>query len=545
VLIQHPRDTRDLLPLWLACFPEDTPAQAAAFFSMSEQTFWAIYQHDQPIAMLLTRPHRVWVRGRAVAAQAIAGVCTHPAHRGRGLAHKLLTHAILTAREDHVPLQFLDTHLPGVYTGCGFARAAQRVRVLPSTPCGTASGAFAQAAPQVGILPPRPCGNPFDEASQAARQVRVSPSAPCGTASGTFAQTAPQVGITQSESGAPAPGQSATLHTETIAANRASVAAMLALYDAMTAPYHLRILRDIPAMQRRLAMWQLYDLPVTLVYAETAVPQNERLVPRAASAATGAEPTLPHTQSAATDAELTLPRAQNAATETEKTLVGYGVFDPDEVLTEVVCTSEEYLPALLANGSALLPPDWCGVATGRQAPTATEIAPGQTSSIGNAQDLRSGQTPSIGGPNVPFPGQMFRVSDVQALCQDLCTDADGEMLLHILDSVFGDSIWRVSAKNKRLTMQEKTPEAPAPAAHPAALTDALSPADQPAARQSAPTAPDADGPVPEPPPITLTIQQFTQWLLGAPHALDALPPAARNPLLVMLGPRRNFLFDCY
>ncbi|MCL2432976.1 MAG: GNAT family N-acetyltransferase [Clostridia bacterium] len=136
--IRHPTPANrdELADLWAACFPEDTPAQAQAYFAAFyiEELTWVVQSGGQIIAMLQTVPYTLSVRGKAVEAKTFTGVCVHPDYRGQGVAGALMQHALLEAGKESLPLFFLNTDLPSVYSGIGFAPVTHNALSIPQGP---------------------------------------------------------------------------------------------------------------------------------------------------------------------------------------------------------------------------------------------------------------------------------------------------------------------------------------------------------------------------------------------------------------------------
>ncbi|MCL2433616.1 MAG: GNAT family N-acetyltransferase [Clostridia bacterium] len=124
----------ELAALWARCFPEDTPTQAQAYFKgfFNEGLAWCVKDKNRIIAMLQTVPYRLSIRGKPREAKTFTGVCVHPEYRGRGVAGSLMRHAIAEAKEEGLPLFFLHTGSPEVYSGVGFADIVEVKRFLTS-----------------------------------------------------------------------------------------------------------------------------------------------------------------------------------------------------------------------------------------------------------------------------------------------------------------------------------------------------------------------------------------------------------------------------
>ncbi|NCU26372.1 GNAT family N-acetyltransferase [Candidatus Nomurabacteria bacterium] len=82
----HPEDRKQLIELWNTCF-NDTPEFVDFFFSgryRPENIVCAEFK-GQITAAMHSLPVQLLIRGRPVTASLIAGVGTHPDHRGKGL----------------------------------------------------------------------------------------------------------------------------------------------------------------------------------------------------------------------------------------------------------------------------------------------------------------------------------------------------------------------------------------------------------------------------------------------------------------------------
>ena len=88
--------------LWLACFEDDDAAFVDWYYSRrtSPNDALGVFEDggEEPVAMLHMRPVRMCFSGRTVSVCFVAGVCTHPAYRLRGLCAKLFERAFAIMR---------------------------------------------------------------------------------------------------------------------------------------------------------------------------------------------------------------------------------------------------------------------------------------------------------------------------------------------------------------------------------------------------------------------------------------------------------------
>jgi len=116
-----------LYQMLMEVFPPDRPV----FAEMIEKgrrfytwTPYALYRGDELLGNVSLMPVRIWMAGRPVRVVGIASVATRKEHRRKGVARRLLQHALSIVDQQRAPAVLL-TGLPAVYQGLGFETIGQ------------------------------------------------------------------------------------------------------------------------------------------------------------------------------------------------------------------------------------------------------------------------------------------------------------------------------------------------------------------------------------------------------------------------------------
>lgn len=128
-------DLPALRAIWVAAFPDDTPAERDAFLShvrLPEECLVAVAD-GTPVSMVFSLP----VTAQAGRLQYIYAAATLPAYRGRGVFGDLLNTALDTAREQGCIGSFLRPAQPSLVAY--YARFGYRPWVYAAQECGVAA----------------------------------------------------------------------------------------------------------------------------------------------------------------------------------------------------------------------------------------------------------------------------------------------------------------------------------------------------------------------------------------------------------------------
>ncbi len=122
-----------------------TPDDGAAMVRLSREAFggppqqvdalrwhdgirrWGVFDGATLVGKLNDRDYLSGIRGRDVPTAGIAGVMVVPEYRGRGLAGRLMTHALRAARERGAAVSTLFRTVPGMYRTLGYEQVAEQV----------------------------------------------------------------------------------------------------------------------------------------------------------------------------------------------------------------------------------------------------------------------------------------------------------------------------------------------------------------------------------------------------------------------------------
>ncbi len=88
---------------------------------------WGVFDGRTLVAKLNDRDYLSGIRGRDVSTAGIAGVAVVPEYRGRGVAGRLMTHALRAARDRGAAVSTLFRTVPGMYRALGYEQVAEQV----------------------------------------------------------------------------------------------------------------------------------------------------------------------------------------------------------------------------------------------------------------------------------------------------------------------------------------------------------------------------------------------------------------------------------
>lgn len=109
--------------LWAACFPEDSEDFISVYYAMRsrpEYALGAFENTDEPIAMMHMLPFKMELDGRREPVCFVAGVCTSPGFRGRGICTAMFDRALVYMREYGFSYCLLSPSDPAFYRRLGF-----------------------------------------------------------------------------------------------------------------------------------------------------------------------------------------------------------------------------------------------------------------------------------------------------------------------------------------------------------------------------------------------------------------------------------------
>lgn len=127
----------ELLPLYemlMEAFPSDRPVFTEMITKGKRFYTWtpyALYLGGEPIGNVSLMPMRIWLEGRPVKIVGVASVATRKPYRRRGVARRVLQHALEIIEVQKAPA-VLFTGLPAVYEGFGFQAVEQAHRAAPA-----------------------------------------------------------------------------------------------------------------------------------------------------------------------------------------------------------------------------------------------------------------------------------------------------------------------------------------------------------------------------------------------------------------------------
>ncbi len=107
---------------------EHTPAEYFRRKLMeNDTTTIAISDDDMPVATVTMYDREVWYHGRKFRMCGIGDVATHPEYRGKGLASKLMRHAVEMMKKEGYDLSILFTDINSYYEKFGYSTVVRKV----------------------------------------------------------------------------------------------------------------------------------------------------------------------------------------------------------------------------------------------------------------------------------------------------------------------------------------------------------------------------------------------------------------------------------
>ena len=147
--------------LWLECFPEDDKAFVDWYYTDRTRPEYALGAfcegEESPVAMLHMLPMKMRFNGRPTSVCFVAGVCTKPAERGKGLCSALFEKAFDIMTEKGFAATVLQPFDTGFYERFGYKTFILRNRVrISAERLNEAVRAYEDADPRPELIAPDP-----------------------------------------------------------------------------------------------------------------------------------------------------------------------------------------------------------------------------------------------------------------------------------------------------------------------------------------------------------------------------------------------------
>ena len=108
----------ETIPLWKACFPEDTDRYLDYYYHEKtlDNKILAIREEGRILSMLHRNPYKLRLGDITWDSDYIVAVATDKTHRGRGYMREILTKALKDMHHEGIPFTFLMPASEAIYT---------------------------------------------------------------------------------------------------------------------------------------------------------------------------------------------------------------------------------------------------------------------------------------------------------------------------------------------------------------------------------------------------------------------------------------------
>lgn len=125
-------EKKETIPLWKACFPEDTDRYLDYYYQEKAKDNWILAKKEDGkiITMLHRNPYKIHMRDKLWEADYIVAVATEENHRGRGHMREVLTKALRDMNLEGRPFTFLMPAAEAIYLPFDFRFVWKKPRLV-------------------------------------------------------------------------------------------------------------------------------------------------------------------------------------------------------------------------------------------------------------------------------------------------------------------------------------------------------------------------------------------------------------------------------